>query len=109
MSKNKDEIIRETFDHLVDLAEFALEEGEARYLLRELNSQLSAIHQLEAIPLDEDLPPASHGVPYPQDRKQPLREDLWDACKDASSILGQAPQTEGGYIVVPDIPHTDLD
>ena len=42
----------------------SLSPEEAEYLRRQLNNQLKAIHELEAIPLDESLPVTSHGVPY---------------------------------------------
>ncbi len=105
----RDEITPELFEHLVDLAAFAFDPEEAEYLRRELNKQLKAIHQLEAVPLAEDVPPASHGVPYTPRTKPELREDKWEPCDNPDEILEQAPQVEDGYIIVPDIPHTKLD
>jgi aspartyl-tRNA(Asn)/glutamyl-tRNA(Gln) amidotransferase subunit C len=104
-----DEITPELFEHLVELAAFAFDPAEAEYLRRELNHQLQAIHQLEAVPLDADIPPASHGVPYTPGTTPPLREDIWEPCNNPDEILAQAPKTEGRYLIVPDIPHTELD
>lgn len=104
-----EEIDRDTFAHLVHLAALELDEAQADYLRRELNHQLSAIHELEAIPLDADVPLTSHGVPYPPEICPPLREDDWQPFPDTAEILGQAPQVEEGYVVVPDIPHTTLE
>lgn len=104
-----DEITPELFEHLVELAAFAFDPEEAEYLRRELNNQLKAIHQLEAVPLDADVPLASHGVTYTPLTSPALREDVWEACDNPDEILGQAPQVEDGYIIVPDIPHTRLD
>lgn len=104
-----DEITPELFEHLVDLAAFAFNPDEAEYLRRELNNQLKAIHQLEAVPLDEDIPLASHGVPYTKQTRPSLREDAWQPCENPGDILEQAPQVEDDYIIVPDIPHTKLD
>ena len=104
-----DEIPPELFEHLVDLAAFAFDPKEAKYLRRELNNQLRAIHQLAAVPLDEDVPPASHGVGYTEATTPSLREDRWEACENPDEILAQAPQVEDRYIVVPDIPHTELE
>jgi aspartyl-tRNA(Asn)/glutamyl-tRNA(Gln) amidotransferase subunit C len=104
-----DEITPELFEHLVDLAAFAFDPDEAEYLRKELNNQLKAIHQLEAVPLDEDIPPASHGVPYASDTRPDLRKDIWEACENPDEILEQAPQIEDRYIIVPDIPHTELE
>ena len=59
-----DEITPESFEHLVELAAFAFDPEEADYLRKELNNQLKAIHQLEAIPLETEVPIALHGIPY---------------------------------------------
>ena len=104
-----DEITPELFEHLVDLAAFAFDPEEADYLRHELNNQLKAIHQLEAVPLSEDVPLASHGVPYTEQARAHLRRDTWQPCENPEEILAQAPQVEDGYIIVPDIPHTKLD
>jgi aspartyl/glutamyl-tRNA(Asn/Gln) amidotransferase C subunit len=104
-----DEISPETFDHLVDLAALALSPAESEYLRRQLNNQLKAIHELEAIPLDESVAPTSHGVPYTTAISQPPRTDRWEPYGDPAAILAQAPETEEGYIVVPEIPTTSID
>ncbi len=103
-----EEISRELFDHLVTLAAFELSAEEAEYLRRELNKQLDAIHELEAVPVDEDTPLTSHGVPYTPEISAPPREDQWRPYPHPEKILSQAPETEDGYIVVPDIPHETL-
>lgn len=104
-----EEITPELFEHLVELGAFEFNPEEADYLRRELNNQLKAVHQLEAVPVGEDVPLASHGVPYTADTRPGLREDVWDPCENPAEILAQAPQVEDGYIIVPDIPHTKLD
>ncbi len=103
-----EEISQELFEHLVELAAFALEEGEGEYLRQELNKQLDAIHELEAIPLDESTPITSHGVPYTPEISAPPRDDRWQPYAHPEKLLGQAPETEDGYIVVPDIPHEEI-
>jgi aspartyl-tRNA(Asn)/glutamyl-tRNA(Gln) amidotransferase subunit C len=102
-------ITPDLFEHLVRLAALELEPDEAEYLRKELNNQLKAIHELEAIPLDKDTPIASHGVPYTPQISPEIRSDDWIPFDDPESILDEAPETEDGYILVPDIPHTDLD
>jgi aspartyl/glutamyl-tRNA(Asn/Gln) amidotransferase C subunit len=97
------------FEHLVELAAFALEEDESGYLHRELNNQLRAIRELEAIEVDDTLPIVSHGVPYTAAMSLPLREDKVEACPDADEILAQAPSCDGRFIVVPDIPQEELE
>jgi len=109
MPERTEEITPEVFNHLVELAALALNEKEAEYLRSELNKQLSAVHELEAIELDENIPPASHGVPYPADHKPTLRADVWRPFHQTADITAQAPQFEDGYLIVPEIPHTTLE
>jgi aspartyl/glutamyl-tRNA(Asn/Gln) amidotransferase C subunit len=106
--KPADEITPEIFAHLVHLAELELAPDEAEYLRRQLNGQLRAIHEMASIEVDPGTPITSHGVPYPPPARPPLREDIVQADAAADAILHQAPETESRYIVVPDIPHTDL-
>lgn len=104
-----DQITQEVFQHLVDLAALELDPAEAEYLRGQLNNQLRAIAELAAIPLPEDIPPAAHGVPYTLANSQPPRADEWYPYPDTITIIGQAPQVNDGYIVVPDIPHKALE
>ena len=104
-----EQIERDTFEHLVDLAALELDEEEAEYLRQELNNQLTAIQELAAIPLKAGTNPTSHGVPYTSETRPALREDDWISCPNPEEILAQAPELEEEYIVVPDIPHTELD
>lgn len=104
-----DPITPEIFDHLVDLAALELDAAEAEYIRRQLNNQLKAIRELEAIPLDDEIAVTSHGVPYTAQTSPTLREDRWEPYPTPEVILGQVPESEDGYVVVPDIPHTTLD
>jgi aspartyl-tRNA(Asn)/glutamyl-tRNA(Gln) amidotransferase subunit C len=104
-----DTISEETFNHLVDLAALELGQEQAHYLLNQMNNQLKAIHELEQIPLDEKTPPARHGVPFPASICPPLRDDLVEPYPHVDDILIQAPVVEERYIIVPDIPHTELE
>lgn len=101
-------ITREVFDHLVNLAALQLSEEQAEYLRKQLNNQLKAINELAAITIDADVPISLHGVPFEEAASAKPREDVWQPYTDAADILKQAPQIEDGYIVVPDIPHTEL-
>ena len=103
-----EQITTEVFDHLVGLAALQLDAEQAEYLRRQLNNQLKAIAELEAIPLDKDVPISLHGVPFEEPASAPPRDDEWKPYPDPAGILAQAPQVEDGYIVVPDIPHTEL-
>jgi aspartyl-tRNA(Asn)/glutamyl-tRNA(Gln) amidotransferase subunit C len=104
-----DEITPELFAHLVNLASLDLEANQAEYLRSQLNSQLKAIHELEAIPLGDDVKATIHGVPFPVEISPELRQDIWQPFSDPLQILSQAPQFEDGYIIVPEIPHTTLE
>lgn len=103
-----DTITPELFQHLVQLAALELDVEEAEYIRQQLNNQLKAINELAAIPLDESTPIASHGVPYTPEITPPIRSDEWQPYPRTEAILSQAPQLADGYIVVPEIPHTDI-
>lgn len=105
----KERISRETFAHLVRLAELKLDPREAEYLYNELNNQVSSIEQLEAIPLDEEIPASLHGVEFPAGVSQPLREDVWQPYEDTRSILDQVPDLMEDQIIVPETPHKTLE
>jgi aspartyl/glutamyl-tRNA(Asn/Gln) amidotransferase C subunit len=102
-------ITPELFNHLVELAALELSPEEGEYLRRQLNNQLKAIHELEAIPLDASTPVTSHGVLYSPEITPALRSDDWQPYPQPEDILAQAPETEDGYIIVPEIPHTELE
>jgi aspartyl/glutamyl-tRNA(Asn/Gln) amidotransferase C subunit len=104
-----EQITPEIFNHLVTLAALELTDQEAEYLRKQLNNQLKAIHELEAVPVAADVPVAAHGVPYTPENAQPIREDVWIPYPDTEDILAQAPSMEERYFVVPDIPHQKLD
>lgn len=104
-----EKITREIFDHMVELAALELTEEEAEYLRKELNNQLVAVDGLAAVPLDDAIEPAAHGVPYTLEISQGVRKDQHLPFAHPEDILNGAPETEDGYFVVPDIPHEDLD
>ena len=103
-----DPITPELFTHLVQLAALELDDKESEYLREQLNHQLQAIEELQSIPLDPTTPPAAHGIPFTADMTPPVRSDEWLPDPHSSQILEQAPEIEDGFIVVPEIPHTDL-
>jgi aspartyl-tRNA(Asn)/glutamyl-tRNA(Gln) amidotransferase subunit C len=102
-------ITPEIFAHLVKLAALELDPSEAEYLRRQLNNQLNSVQELEDIQLDTALVATSHGVPYTPSITPGLREDEWAVYPNSEGILGQAPQVEDGYIIVPDILHEELE
>lgn len=104
----EEEITRDLFAYLAQLAAFELSEDEAEYLRRELNKQLTAIQELEAVPLDPETPVTSHGVPYTPQISAPPRDDQRQPFAHPERLVEQAPESEDGYIVVPDIPHEEL-
>ncbi len=105
----RDAITPEVFARIAALAALELDPEEAEYLRAQLNKQLQAVRELQAIPLDEATPVASRGVPYPPEISPPPRADEWRPYPNPQDILAQAPETEDGYIVVPDIPREELE
>lgn len=102
-------ITPEVFDHLVELAALELSPSEAEYLRQQLNNQLNALRELVAIPLEENIPPALHGVGFPAEIRPEIRDDVWVPNSQVEAILNQAPELDERFIVVPDIPHQDLE
>jgi aspartyl/glutamyl-tRNA(Asn/Gln) amidotransferase C subunit len=102
-------ISKEIFDHLVDLASLELSDDEAVYLHKELNQQLKAIHELEAIPLNDEVKITSHGIPYTLEESLILRDDVVVNYSSLDDLIEQFPQFEDGYVIVPDIEHITLE
>jgi aspartyl/glutamyl-tRNA(Asn/Gln) amidotransferase C subunit len=105
----EESITQEIFEHLVQLAAFELNEEEAQYLRDELNAQLSAIRELEAIEVDPSVEITSHGVPYTSAMIPTFRDDEIIASAEADDILAGTPSSHDRYIIVPDIPHEELE
>lgn len=103
-----DAITPELFAYLVELAALELAPAEAEYLRGQLNNQLKAIAELERIAVPEAVPPAAHGVTLEAAHRPALRADRHRPSDAAAQILAQAPETDAGYFVVPEIPHADL-
>ena len=99
----------EIFEHLVQLAALELTADESEYLFAQLNYQMKAIQELEAVPLKRNEPITSHGVPYTPEISPEARLDEWKPYPDVDAILHEAPETTDRYIVVPEIPHQELD
>jgi aspartyl-tRNA(Asn)/glutamyl-tRNA(Gln) amidotransferase subunit C len=104
-----EEISVDMFNHLVHLAALELDQAEAEYLRSELNDQLESVRELEAIDVDPATPITSHGVPYLESIRAPLREDVVEPCKEADDIVDGAPESRDRFIVVPDIPAEALE
>ena len=104
-----DEITPELFAHLLQLAALELSPEEGEYLRKEMNNQLRSIRELGAIKVDSSLPMEPHGIPYPEANSPKGRRDSWRAYPAPEKLLSQAPETDEGYIVVPEIPHKDLE
>ncbi|MCI0520123.1 MAG: aspartyl/glutamyl-tRNA amidotransferase subunit C [Chloroflexi bacterium] len=98
----------ELFQRLAALAAFELDAEESEYLRRELNHQIASLQELAAIPLDAETPAASHGVTYGEEITPALRVDVWTPYPNPEKILAQAPESADGYIVTPEIPHSEV-
>ena len=92
-----DEITPELFEHLVELAALKLTPDESEYLRKQLNGQLKAIHELEHIPLSDEVPPAAHGVTFGAGIRPQLRADEARHSPNAETILKQAPSQMKPY------------
>jgi aspartyl/glutamyl-tRNA(Asn/Gln) amidotransferase C subunit len=103
-----EEITRELFEKLVDLAALELGPEEAEYIRQQLNDQLASVRELAAVPLDEETPPAAHGVPYTAQNSAPPRLDVHQPFKKPEEILQGAPEEEDRYFITPEIEHEDL-
>jgi aspartyl-tRNA(Asn)/glutamyl-tRNA(Gln) amidotransferase subunit C len=103
-----DEITPELFNYLVELAALELAPDEGEYLRGQLNNQLKAIRELERIELPAEVPPAAHGVSFGPAQRPALREDVALPASRADKILAQAPEVDERFIVVPEIPTTNL-
>jgi aspartyl/glutamyl-tRNA(Asn/Gln) amidotransferase C subunit len=106
---NEEQITSEVFVRLVELAALELTPNEAEYIRKQLNNQLKSIDELTRIPLDPDTPIASHGVPYTPVSSPGLRPDQCHPHPNPAKLLSGAPETDEGYIVVPEIPTQKLD
>ncbi len=104
-----DEISPELFHHLVELAALELSPEEGEYLRRQMNNQLVAIRELVSIPVDDEIPIVARGITYTPEMMSPIRKDEWFPFSEPGRLIDQAPEADDGYIVVPEIPHKDLD
>lgn len=104
-----DEITPELFAHLVDLAALELAPDEGDYLRQQMNNQLKAIKELVSIPLESEIVIASHGITYSPEISSKNRRDEWSAYPDPDTLLKQAPEIVNDYLIVPEIPHKDLE
>jgi aspartyl-tRNA(Asn)/glutamyl-tRNA(Gln) amidotransferase subunit C len=102
-------ITPEIFKKLVGLASLDVGDEEGEYLRQQLNNQLSSVAELEAIPLDENLEVSAHGVTYTPEITPAMREDQHKPYEDPAKILANAPESEDGYFVVPNIPIEGLE
>lgn len=105
---DEDKITKELFEELVNVAEIELSAEEAESIYAKMNDQLKVIHQLLAIPHEAEYDPVIHGNPYPVEIQAPLREDVWIPFEHPEDILAEAPRSQDGYIVSPDVPHQKL-
>jgi len=90
----------ELFQKLVSLAALELTEEESAYLLTEMNHQLSSVHLLLQVPLEEDLQPTLHGI---RCQGAGPRADVWQPFPAPEEILAEAPEIEDSMFAVPDV------
>ena len=103
----KEEIDEVLFRRLVELAALELTDEESLYLRAQLNQQLAVIHEMDAIPVEGEVPISAHGVPYTVENSASLRLDNYSP-KPALDLSRIAPQIRDSYIIVPETPHTKI-
>ncbi len=103
-----DQITKEMLEEFTQVAEVALTKEEFSSILAKMNEQLQVINELTTIPHDEEFEPTIHGNPFPVAIQTPLREDVWTPFEHPEDIVAQAPRSQDGYIVSPDVPHQKL-
>jgi aspartyl-tRNA(Asn)/glutamyl-tRNA(Gln) amidotransferase subunit C len=87
-----------TLDHLGRLARLALDDATRDALTRDLERTLGLLDALAAIDVT-GVEPLAH----PFDAPLSLREDRVTAADQADALLALAPESQGGYYVVPQV------
>ena len=87
-----------TVRRIAHLARIAVEESEVEHLRGELNAILAFVAQLEEVNV-EGVEPMTSVTPM----KLKMRKDEVTDGGDAAKVLANAPQTEGGYFLVPKV------
>lgn len=94
----------------MEFAAIELTEEEAIYFLKQLNIQLTAIHEMDLITeIETTTPITTHGIRYTTMNTQFLREDVAKVSSYADSILAQMPETKSRYVVTPSLPLRELE
>jgi len=91
-------ITREDVEHVARLARLALSDAEAERMREQLNSILSHIDTLRAVPTD-GVEPTSHAVPL----VNVMRADEPRPCFDQDAMLANAPDRNVDFFRVPRI------
>lgn len=103
-----EEIDEKLFQHLVELAALELTDEEAQYLRKQLNQQLQVVHEMDSIPIGQDVPTSAHGIEYTSANSAPIRADVIEPSKKKLDLASIAPQFDDDFIIVPEIPHTKI-
>jgi aspartyl-tRNA(Asn)/glutamyl-tRNA(Gln) amidotransferase subunit C len=89
---------RQTVRRIAKLARIALPDERVEPMMTELNGILGWIEQLQEVSI-EGVEPMTSVVA----QKLKMREDIVTAGGDAAAIVGNAPQAEGDFFVVPKV------
>ena len=87
-----------TVRRIAHLARIAVSEGEIEQLRGELNAILGFVEQLKEVKV-EGVEPMTSVTPM----KLKLRKDEVTDGGDVAKVLANAPQTEGGFFLVPKV------
>jgi aspartyl-tRNA(Asn)/glutamyl-tRNA(Gln) amidotransferase subunit C len=94
--------------YIADLASVELTEHESQKMLRDLNSILDHVAQLNELdtkdlPLTAHIPDSTNDKVHSGPGGSALRPDSIAPCLNRSDVLGSAPDTDGVYFRVPKV------
>jgi len=92
------ELSRSDVEHVARLARLGLTDDELTVLQGQLNHILDQYAKLAELPTD-DIPPTAQTI----ELENILREDLVTPSLPVEDVLANAPDSAGGYVVVPAI------
>jgi aspartyl-tRNA(Asn)/glutamyl-tRNA(Gln) amidotransferase subunit C len=87
-----------TLDHLGRLARLAIDPAARPRLAADLDRILGLFERLKALPLDAVVPMA-----HPHEQHVTLRPDAVTDAGGVDALLALAPESQGGYYVVPKV------
>jgi len=88
---------------VAELAHLDLTEEESRHMLRDLNSILDYVAELDQLNTDSVEPLAAISELTRLAETAALRDDVVQPCLDRAEVMAQAPETDGVFFKVPKV------